>query len=101
VDWWVLNNFPVDLAKKEYPNHEIIWIALNKFQTNQKIDSAFDNLMVTFEVIMRSKLLENTKLVNYLFYRKLPIQILSLSKKQMQEAFALWYKDWIKMFKKD
>ena len=37
VDWWVLNNFPVDIAKNDYPNHEIIWIALNKFQTNQKI----------------------------------------------------------------
>jgi hypothetical protein len=35
-----------------------------------------------------------------LFYRELPIQVLSLSKKQMHEAFALWYEDWIKMFKK-
>lgn len=100
VDWWVLNNFPVDLAKQDYPDHEIIWIALNKFKVNQKIVSAFDNLMITFEVMMRSKLLENTKLVDYLFYKELPIPILSLSKKQMQEAFALWYKDWIKMFKK-
>ncbi len=100
VDWGVLNNFPVDLAKKDYPNHEVIWIALNKFQTNQKIRAALDNLIITFEVMMRSKLLENTKLVDYLFYRELPIQVLSLSKKQMREAFALWYEDWIKMFKK-
>ena len=100
VDWGVLNNFPVDLAKKDYPNHEVIWIALNKFQTNQKARAAFDNLIITFEVMMRSKLLENTKLVDYLFYRELPIQVLSLSKKQMREAFALWYEDWIKMFKK-
>ena len=100
VDGGVLNNFPVDIAKQDYPNHEIIWIALNKFQTNQKIRSAFDNLLVNFEVMMRSKLLENTKLVDYLFYRELPIQILSLSKKQMHEAFVLWYEDWIKMFKK-
>lgn len=100
VDWWVLNNFPVDLAKQDYPNHEVIWIALNKFQTNQKIISAFDNLIITFEVMMRSKLLENTKLVDYLFYKELPIPILSLNKKQMQEAFALWYKDWKRMFKK-
>lgn len=100
VDGGVLNNFPVDLVKNDYPNHEIIWIALNKFQTNQKIKSAFDNLLVNFEVMMRSKLLENTKLVDYLFYRELPIQVLSLSKKQMREAFVLWYEDWIKMFKK-
>lgn len=100
IDWWVLNNFPVDIAKQNHPNHEIIWIALNKFQTNQKIKSIFDNLQITLEVIMRSKLLENTKLVDYLFYRDLPISVLSLSKKQMHEAFALWYEDWIKMFKK-
>lgn len=100
VDWWVLNNFPVDLAKQDYPNHEIIWIALNKFQTNQKIISTFDNLITTFEVMMRSKLVENTKSVDYLFYRKLPIPILSLNKKQMREAFVLWYEDWIEMFKK-
>jgi len=100
VDWGVLNNFPVDLAKEDYPDHEVIWIALNKFQTNQEIVSAFDNLIITFEVMMRSKLLENTKLVDYLFYKELPIPILSLNKKQMQDAFALWYKDWIRMFKK-
>jgi predicted acylesterase/phospholipase RssA len=98
VDWWVLNNFPVDLAKKEYPDHEVIWIALNKFQTNQKIKSAFDNLSVTFEVMMRSKLLQNTKKVDYLFYRELKIWPLSLNKKQMHETFALGYNDWIKMF---
>ena len=101
VDGGVLNNFPVDIAKNDYPNHEIIWIALNKFQTNQKIKTAFDNLLITFEVMMRSKLLENTKYVDYLFYRELPIQVLSLSKKQMHETFALWYEDWIKMFKKN
>ena len=100
VDGWVLNNFPVDLAKKHYPNHKIIWIALNKFQTNQKIRSAFDNLLVNFEVMMRAKLIENTKLVDYLFYKELPIQVLSLNKKQMHEAFELWYNDWIRMFKK-
>ena len=101
VDWWVLNNFPVDLAKQSYPKHEIIWIALNKFKTNQKIKSSFDNLLTTFEVIMRSKLFENTKIVDYLFYRDLQIPILTLNKKQMRETFALWYEDWIKMFKKE
>lgn len=99
VDGWVLNNFPVDLAKQDYPNHDIIWIALNKFQINQRIKSAFDNLLVNFDVMMRSKSLENIKLVNYLFYRDLPIHVLSLNKKQMQEAFVLWYKDWLKLFK--
>ena len=37
----------------------------------KKIKSVFDNLLINFEVMMRSKLLENTKLVDYLFYRDL------------------------------
>ena len=98
VDWWVLNNFPVDLAKKDFPNHKVVGIALNKFQTNQKIKSAFDNLQINFEVMMRAKLVENTKLVDYLFYRELPIWVLSLNKKQMLNTFALWYQDGIEMF---
>jgi hypothetical protein len=56
---------------------------------NQKIRSAFDNLLITFEVMMRSKLLANTKLVDFLFYRELPIPVLSLSKNQMRKAFDL------------
>ena len=98
VDGGVLNNFPVDIAKKDFPDHKIIWIALNKFQMNQKITTAFDNLQVNFEVMMRSKLVENTQLVDYLFYRELPLSVLSLNKKQMHKAFALWYQDGIEMF---
>lgn len=101
VDGGVLNNFPVHNAKADYPDHEIIWIALNKFQTNQKIKSLLDNLTISFEVMMRSKLLENTRLVDYLFYRDLPISILSLNKKQMQEAYNLWYQDGIDTFWKE
>lgn len=98
VDWWVLNNFPVELAKEKYPTHKIIGIALNKFKTNQKIKSAIDNLSVSFEVMMRSKMVDNTKLVDYLFYRELPISTLSLNKDQMQESFDLGYSDWVQMF---
>jgi hypothetical protein len=55
-------------------------------------------LMISFEVMMRSKSLENTKLVDYLFYRDLPISVLSLNKKQMQECFDLWYQDGMEIF---
>ncbi len=98
VDWWVLNNFPVDLAKKLYPNDEIIWVALNKFEKNQKIESIVDNIVVNFEIILRSKLLENTKYVDHLFYKKVPIPILSLDKKKMKKAFDMWYQDCLKEF---
>ena len=98
VDWWVLNNFPVDLAKKLYPRNKIIWIALHKFKKNQIIDTAVHNLMVNFEIILRSKLLENTKYVDHLFHKEIPISVLSLDKKKMKKAFDMWYHDCIKEF---
>lgn len=100
VDGWVLNNFPVDLAKKRYPKKSIIGVALNRFEKNQKINTAIDNIVINFEIILRSKLLENTQYVDHLFYKKVPIAILSLDKKKMKKAFDMWYQDCLKMFLK-
>lgn len=100
VDGGVLNNFPVELAKEKYPHNKIIWVALNRFEKNQVIKTVKDNLLVNFQVIMRSKLLENTKDVDILFYREIPIPVLSLNKKKMKEVYEMWYKDCMKAFKK-
>lgn len=99
VDGWVLNNFPVDLAKNKYPYAKTIWIALNRFEKNQEIKTVKDNLLLNFEVILRSKLLENTKEVDILFYREIPIWVLSLDKEKMKKAYDMWYKDCMKKFK--
>lgn len=99
VDGGLLNNFPVDLAKKIYPHREIIWIALNKFEENQKISTSRWNLSVCYDIVMRAKLLENTKLVDHLFYRDINVPVLSLDKKKLQNAYKMWYDDCIKMFK--
>jgi hypothetical protein len=48
---------------------------------------------------MRAKLLENTKLVDHLFYRDINVPVLSLDKKKLQNAYKMWYDDCIKMFK--
>ena len=101
VDGWVLNNFPVDLAKKRYPHKKIIWIALNRFTKNQEIKTVKDNLLVSYEVLMRSKLLQNTKDVDILFYREISIGVLSLDKEKMKKAYDMWYKDCMKKFKKN
>lgn len=98
VDWWILNNFPVDLAKQRYPHNKIIWIALNWFEKDQVINTVRDNLMVNFQVILRSKLVEDTKKVDILFYREIPIWVLSLDKEKMQKAYKMWYKDCMKKF---
>lgn len=100
VDGGVLNNFPVELAKEQYPQKKVIGIALNKFEENQKINTVIDTLMLTFEIMLRSKLLDNTKYVDYLFYRKIPLSTLSLDKEKQKEAYDMGYQDCIEMFKK-
>jgi len=62
---------------------------LNKFEKNQKIKTVIDNIMVTFEILLRAKLLEDTKKVDYLFYKKIPIPILSLDKKKMKKVYDM------------
>ena len=98
VDGWVLNNFPVDLAKKYYPHNKIIWIALNRFTKNQEIKTVKDNLLVSYELIMRSKLLKNTEDVDILFYREIEIGVLSLDKEKMEKAYKMGYRDCMKKF---
>jgi hypothetical protein len=43
--------------------------------------------MISFEIILRAKLLEATKKVDYLFYKKIPISVFSVDKKKMKEAY--------------
>lgn len=83
-----------------FPNKKIIGVALNKFEENQEINSVIDTLMLAFEIMLRSKLLDNTSYVDYLFYRKVPLSTLSLDKKKMKEAYEMGYTDCLKMFKK-
>ena len=72
-----------------FPKKKIIGVALNKFQENQKINSVLDNLMLTFEIMLRSKLLDNTYYVDHLFYKKVPLSVLSLDKKKQKEAYDM------------
>lgn len=98
LDGGLINNFPVDIAKKEYPHNKIIWIFLNKFMEDQKIGSLFDTLAVSYEILMRSRDLEKFDGIDYLFCRDLNIPVLSLNKKQMKIIFELGYKDWLENF---
>ena len=100
VDWWLLNNFPVDLAKNMYPHHEIIWVALSKFKEYQKIDTFWDNLSVCYDILMRAKMNDNMELADILFSREIDIPVLSLDKKKMKEAYELWYQDCMENFGK-
>lgn len=100
MDWWLINNFPVDIAKKNNPKNKIIWIFLNYFEHNQKINKLYDNLSIAFEILLRSHSLKQLKVVDHLFYRKIPLWTLELNKKKMKAIFNMWYNDCIEHFKK-
>lgn len=98
MDGGLINNFPVDLAKKDHPSNRIIWIFLNKFTENQKPDTLLKSLSISYEILMRSRYIDNFDLVDSLFYRDLHIPILSNNKKHMKSIFDMWYEDGMKKF---
>jgi len=99
MDGGVTNNFPVDLAKQQYSKNEIIGIALNKFQENQTVKTIFDNLSVSFEILLRHHTIENMSAVKHLFYKDLKLKVLDINKKNMHKAYLDGYKDCIEHFK--
>jgi NTE family protein len=99
MDGWASNNFPVDRAKKKYPNNKIIGIALNKFKEHQKIKTIFDNLSVSFEILLRNHTIENMWVVDHLFYKDIPLSVLDSNKKNMHKAYLDGYKDCMEHFK--
>jgi NTE family protein len=99
MDGWATNNFPVALAKKEYPDCEIIGIALDKFKKNQKIYNVLDTVTIAFEIVLRHQTLENIWLVDHLFYKDLDINVFDTNKKNMQKAYSKGYQDCLKHFK--
>lgn len=100
IDGWVLNNFPVEIARKKYPNHKIIWIFLNQYAENPKLTNILDVLSVTFGILTRWPSLGKLDIPDHLFNRELTLKTLDINKKEMKKAFDLWYKDWLKEFSK-
>ncbi len=99
MDGWSSNNFPVEMAKKRYPRNEIIGIALNKFKENQTIKSIFDNLSVSFEILLRHHIIETTWIVDHLFYKDLPLKVLDINKKNMHKAYIQGHEECLQYFK--
>ena len=82
-----------------YPKHEMIGIALNKFKEGQPIKNIFDNLSISYEILMRHHTIENMDIVDHLFYKELPLKVLDIRKKNMHKAYLEGYKDCISRFK--
>lgn len=100
VDGWVLNNFPVDLAKEQHPHNKIIGIYLNQFLEDQKVSNIFDGLSLAYEILLRWPSMAKFHIPEHMFSRQLNIKVLSVNAKEMEKIFLLWYADGLKEFMK-
>ncbi len=98
VDGGVVNNFPIHEAKKQYPNTKIIWVLLNKFQEDQKIDSLIDNLLVSYGLLLKKNIAEESKLVDYLFDEILKVGTLETNQAKITKIYQLGYKKGLAAF---
>lgn len=98
VDGGVTNNFPVNLAKKEHPNEEIIGILLAKFKKNQKVENLLDTLLISYNVLLRARLNPILHEVDHLFYRDLNINTFENNPKKLKTIFDQGYQDGMATF---
>lgn len=99
IDGGVTNNFPLAIAKERFPHHKIIWISLNKYQKNQKIRNLFDNLLVSFEIMLRKDIEPQWALADVFFHKKLETPVLEFNKTKLRKLYNMWYEDWIEKLK--
>ena len=99
-DGWIIDNFPTTLAQKQYPNHNIIGVALNKFETYQEPKNLITTLITTFEVMMGKDLSEKLEQIPITFYEKIDCSVLELRKSKRKKAFDQGYYSGIEKFSK-
>lgn len=97
VDWGVINNFPVKIAKEKH-NKKIIWIALNKVSHSSVPKNIFEIIWKSWDITLESSTLENLNGADFLFYPSLELKILDFRKNLMKKSYQIWYNDCIKKF---
>lgn len=100
VDGGVMCNFPLEYAKKDYPEQQIIGVYLGQFKKHQPIRSLIDTLLISYGILMQGHLLKDLDQVDYLFKRELSVSTLEASEKKLRELFVLGYEDGMQKFEK-
>lgn len=71
---------------------------LNKFQEDQKIDSLIDNLLVSYGLLLKKNIAEESKLVDYLFDEILKVGTLETNQAKIAKIYQLGYKKGLAAF---
>ena len=96
-DGGIIDNFPTTTAKKQYPNHKVIWIALNLFKENQKPRNLIETLMISFDIMLKRDIVQRIKEVDISFCERLDCHILETNKQKRKKIFEQGYKSWKKI----
>lgn len=97
-DGGIIDNFPITTAQKKYPNHKMIWIALDVFKENQQPRNLIETLIISFEIMLKRDILKRIKEVEIPFHEKLDCHILETNKQKRKKIFEQGYKSWRKKF---
>ncbi|MDR2191175.1 MAG: hypothetical protein LBP53_08705 [Candidatus Peribacteria bacterium] len=95
-DGGIIDNFPTTIAKKAYPQHHIIGVALNKFKEHQKPKNAIETLLLALEVMMRKDLVKRSKDIAIAFYEDIDCRVLETDKKKRKKVFEQGYQSGMK-----
>ena len=98
-DGGIINNFPIAIAKKDYPTHKIIGVALNTFRKNQTPKNVIEMLMLSLEIAIRKDMVAKSDTVDILFREDIDCKALETNKKKWEKAFKQGYASGIKEFK--
>jgi NTE family protein len=98
VDGGVMNNFPVDIAKKRFPTKEIIGITMSQFKENQPVKSIISMTQVCFNLMFTKKVEENKKLTDHLFYKNTGLNEIDNDPKKIYKGYLQGYKDGMTYF---
>lgn len=96
VDGGVLCNFPLEYAKKDYPEYETIGIYLWQFKKDQPVRNLMDTLLLSYAVSMQAHLLKDLDQVDYLFKRDLNVGVLDSDEDKIRAIFEQGYQDGIR-----
>lgn len=100
ADWGIIDNFPVLRAKKSYPDHEVIWVTVSAFKKHQKVTNLLSSATVSRNLILSKDIEWNIIATDHLFCKNTWISTTETNKEKISHIYEVWYKDWMKYFKK-
>jgi len=100
ADGGIIDNFPVLRAKKLYPDHEVIWVTVSSFKKHQKVTNLLSSAMISWNLVLSKDVEWNIIATDHLFCKNTGVSTAETNKEKLGHIYEVWYKDWMKYFKK-